>query len=297
MRGIVAERQLAGLFEAADSTSVLWNSAANPATAALSPRVKLFDLAFDNVTLDRAVDDALSAAERGESRQIAFVNAHVINTAARDAAYAETLSRCDTLLSDGSGMAIAAKLAGTPFIANTNGTDWFPKLAKAAAERGVRIFLLGAAPGVAERAAATIGAAGYARAIAGTHHGFFARGTAEEDAAIDAINASGADIVLAALGVPLQDTWLAANRRRIKAPVVAGVGGLFDFFAGRVTRAPKAMRAVGMEWAWRLAQEPGRLWRRYLIGNVTFMARAIANAMRDRRRAASAPVADAQTAA
>lgn len=277
MRGIVAEPRLADLFEAADSTSVLWGA---PAGEAAEPRVSLFGLAFDNVTLERAVASTITAARNRERRQIAFVNAHVINTAAADPAYAETLACCETLLSDGSGMAIAARLAGTPFIANTNGTDWFPKLAAAAARAGVRIFLLGAAPGVAERAALTITQAGCGAAIAGTHHGFFKRGTAEEDAVIAAINASGADIVLAALGVPLQDTWLAANRARLNAPVIAGVGGLLDFFAGEFARAPKAWRAVGMEWVWRLAQEPGRLWRRYLIGNVTFLTRALVHALR-----------------
>lgn len=259
----------ASLFQAAEASSLFWSRGAVKAS-----RLTLFGLAFENTTLDVAVSDTLMAAARGTRRQIVFVNAHVINTAATDAAYAKVISGADYLLSDGSGMAIAAKWAKVPFIANTNGTDFFPLLCREAVKSGQKIFLLGGAPRVAELAAETIFAAGYGDAIAGTHHGFFKPGSADEAAAIAAINASGADIVLAGLGVPLQDVWLAENHARLTAPVVAGVGGLLDFFAGRVSRAPMILRSLGLEWTWRLMQEPGRLWHRYLVGNVVFLVHA-----------------------
>ncbi len=268
----------AGLFQAADVSSLLWSS-----RAASSPRLSLFGLEFENTTLDGAVADTLSAAAAGTRRQIVFVNAHVVNTAATDPAYAQVLADADYRLSDGSGMAIAAKWADVPFIANTNGTDFFPLLCRHAIDRGQKIFLLGGAPRVAELAAETITAAGYGDAIAGTHHGYFAQGSREEADAIAAINASGATILLAGLGVPLQDVWLARNRGRLTTPVVAGVGGLFDFFAGRVSRAPMLLRSLGLEWTWRLKQEPGRLWRRYLLGNAVFLAHAAREAAHRRR--------------
>lgn len=261
---------------------MLWSS-----REAAPRRLTLFGLEFENTTLAGAVESTLVAAASGTRRQIVFVNAHVINTAKADTRYAAVLAAADYRLSDGSGMAIAAKWADAPFIANTNGTDFFPMLCREAARRGQKIFLLGGAPRVAEMAAETIAAAGYGEAIAGTHHGFFARGSDEEAAAIAAINASGANILLAGLGVPLQDVWLADNRARLAPPVLAGVGGLFDFFAGRVSRAPVPMRALGVEWAWRLMQEPRRLWRRYLIGNSVFLMHAAreAAAQASRRRA------------
>ncbi len=266
-REIAGDR--AGLFKAADSTSLLWGRA-DPFA---SPILRLFGLAFRNTTIDGAVDEMLFAARARRKTQVVFVNAHVINTAAHDDAYRAVLARADLCLADGSGMAIAARAAGTPFVANTNGTDVFPVLCREAVRAGRKIFLIGGREGVAARAAKTISEAGYGAAIAGTHHGYFKAGSVEEDAAIAAINASGADIVLVAMGVPVQDAWIARHANRIGAPVLAGVGGLLDFFAGSVSRAPLAVRAVGMEWAWRLALEPKRLWRRYVLGNALFLGR------------------------
>lgn len=267
-RGIAGESR-EGLFKAADSTSVLWGRA-HPFA---SPVLRLFGFAFRNTTIDGAVDEMLFAARARRKTQVVFVNAHVINTAAHDEAYRAVLARADLCLADGSGMAIAARAAGTPFVSNTNGTDVFPVLCREAVRAGRKIFLIGGREGVAERAATTIRAAGYGEAIAGSHHGYFKAGSAEEDAAIAAINASHADIVLVAMGVPVQDAWIARHAHRIDAPVLAGVGGLFDFFAGNVSRAPEAVRAIGMEWAWRLALEPRRLWKRYILGNAEFLGR------------------------
>lgn len=112
-----------------------------------------------------------------------------------------------------------------------------------------------------------------------------------EDAAIAAANASGAEIVLVAMGVPLQDEWIALHAHRLNASVLAGVGGLFDFFAGSVSRAPHAFRVIGCEWVWRLALEPHRMARRYLIGNARFLALAINQAVHvrlDKMRRATA---------
>jgi exopolysaccharide biosynthesis WecB/TagA/CpsF family protein len=84
------------------------------------------------------------------------------------------------------------------------------------------------------------------------------------------------------MGVPMQDQWIAANAHRLNAAVLIGVGGLFDFFAGRVERAPVALRGRGLEWIWRLAQEPGRMWRRYILGNPLFLAAALREALNTR---------------
>lgn len=270
MRGSsIAGDRRDGLFQAAETSALLWGNA-SPFNA---PIFRLFGIAFRNTTLDGAVDEMLFAARARRKTQVVFVNAHVINTAATDPAYKAVLQRANLCLADGSGMALAARAAGTPFLANTNGTDLFPVLCREAVRSGRKVFLLGGRDGVAHRAAETIRNAGYGEAIAGTHHGYFEAGSAGEQAAIDAVNASGADIVLVAMGVPMQDTWIALNAGRMTAPVLAGVGGLFDFFAGEVSRAPLPVRAVGMEWAWRLALEPARLWKRYIIGNAVFLAR------------------------
>ena len=108
--------------------------------------------------------------------------------------------------------------------------------------------------------------------IAGTASAYFSSQD-DEQRAIDMINASGAQIVLIGMGVPLQENWIARNRHRIDAAVVIGVGGLFDYYSGRIPRAPLLIRKTGFEWAWRLAMEPRRLARRYLLGNIEVLAR------------------------
>lgn len=108
--------------------------------------------------------------------------------------------------------------------------------------------------------------------VSGSHHGYI-DGAEHEARIVDAINASGAGILLVALGVPMQELWMARNRGRLTVPVVIGVGGLFDYYSGRIARAPLVLRKAGLEWAWRLAQEPRRLARRYLAGNAEFLAR------------------------
>ncbi len=265
-------------------SAALWE----PSTAASTPFLNLFGVRLANTTLDAAVRDLLLAARYGRHARAVFVNAHVVNEMARDEHYRAVVASADRIYADGSGLAIAARMAGTPLADNVNGTDMLPVLARLASESEVGIFLLGSAPGVAEDAASRLTQMRIGGAIAGTHHGHFTRGGAEEADVIAAINRSGAKIVLVGLGVPLQDKWLAENAHRLSAPVVIGVGGLFDYFAGRVTRAPHALRAVGLEWTWRLMLEPRRLAKRYILGNVVFLAHAAREAVSQRRAAATA---------
>jgi exopolysaccharide biosynthesis WecB/TagA/CpsF family protein len=263
----------AALVAKASRTSMLWSKATSS-----DADVDLFGFQIDNATLDATATDLVRAASEGRRQRVAFLNAHVINVAAKDPAYARVLDGADRRFADGSGMALAARLQGVTLADNVNGTDLCPLLCKAAIDAGQTIFLLGGQPGVADAAAETLRGMGLGGSIAGVHHGYVKRGGEEEAEAIAAINASGASIVLVGMGVPVQDVWIARNFERIKAPVVIGVGGLFDFFAGRVSRAPGFLRGRGLEWTWRLAQEPSRMWKRYLVGNAVFIGRALAEA-------------------
>ena len=154
---------------------------------------------------------------------------------------------------------------------NVNGTDMFPLLCEAAAAAGRSLYLLGARPGIAAAAGEQMRRRFAALELAGARDGYFSED--EEPAVIEAVNASGADILLVAFGAPRQDLWLARHRAALSARVCMGVGGLFDFYSGRVRRAPAWMRELGLEWAYRLLQEPGRMWRRYVIGNPLFLLR------------------------
>ncbi|WMS42799.1 WecB/TagA/CpsF family glycosyltransferase [Acuticoccus sp. MNP-M23] len=236
-----------------------------------SNTIRLFGLDLTNATQSDAVQALLEGTAR---RTAAFVNAHVVNVAAGDPAYRWALGRADHLLPDGSGISLAAKLKRERFEANLNGTDLFLPLCREAAARGLSIYFLGSRPGIADAAAANAARIVDGLKVAGTRDGYFAAD--ESDAVIAQVNASGADIVLVAFGVPLQDLWVARNRHRLDARLVMGVGAQFDFWSGSVSRAPKWMRRTGIEWIHRLLLDPKRLAKRYLIGNATFVARAVA---------------------
>jgi N-acetylglucosaminyldiphosphoundecaprenol N-acetyl-beta-D-mannosaminyltransferase len=240
------------------------------APAAL-PRIRLFDIAIDNVTLDHAVETIVERLDGETATQVSFVNADCVNVAYRNREYKKALQQSDLVFADGIGVRVAGDVLGQPVRDNVNGTDLFPLLAKAIEHTGKRIYLLGGQPGVAEGVAEWLADNYPGVEIAGFHHGYFT--TDKEAEVIEEIRASGADLVLVAFGAPRQELWIKRNLGKLGAKVVIGVGGLLDFFSGRIARAPRWVRRLGMEWAYRMLQEPKRLWRRYLIGNVVFLAR------------------------
>ncbi|UVO52748.1 WecB/TagA/CpsF family glycosyltransferase [Sphingomonas sp. SUN039] len=253
-----------------------------PSPVSFAPRIArpaatLFGLKLAARTRADVADDLVLRALIGTPTVVSFVNAHCVNIAARDPRYRRALKKSDMLLPDGIGIRIAAGLAGVRLGENLNGTDLFPELCARATDTGVPIFLLGGQPGVAHAAGSAMRARFPDLKVAGAMHGFYA--PEAEEAVLDAINASGAKIVLVGFGVPRQERWIAHFADALAAPVVMGVGGLFDYYAGRIPRAPLALRQTGLEWVWRLAQEPRRMARRYLAGNGVFLARACAHAL------------------
>jgi len=251
----------------------------------LGPRRHLkteYVLGYNLVKADRA-EMVYWIAERAQSRtptQIAFLNAHCDNLARSDWKYRDTLKSADALLPDGSGVALAAKLEGRSLGENLNGTDLFAPLCRCLAFRKIPVFFLGGKPDVAEATKIAVESDFPGLSVAGAHHGYFA--PRDEDTILDKINQSGARVVFVAFGVPDQDVWISRIRGRLHAPVIIGVGGLFDFVSGRIPRAPIWMRRIGMEWLYRLKCEPKRMWRRYLIGNCKFVAHAVRHAIGQR---------------
>jgi N-acetylglucosaminyldiphosphoundecaprenol N-acetyl-beta-D-mannosaminyltransferase len=222
-----------------------------------------------------AMDEALAAIEAAlaarQPTRISFVNADCVNIAAVNPSYREALAGTDWVFIDGIGMRIAGKIMDQPVRDNVNGTDLFPRLCESLAQQGKKLFLYGAQPGVAAAAAGWALARYPGLQIAGTHHGYHPAHAEAE--VVAAIRASGADVVLVALGAPRQEAWIGRNMAASGATVALGVGGLFDYYSGRIPRAPALMRRLGLEWVFRLIQEPRRLWRRYVVGNVVFLGR------------------------
>jgi exopolysaccharide biosynthesis WecB/TagA/CpsF family protein len=213
--------------------------------------------------------DRLYDAERPAF--VAHVNVHTLNLATDDPDYRKVLRRADLVLNDGKGVMLAARLLKERFPADLNGNFFSPLLLGRAAERGWRVFFFGARPGVAERAAERVTQRLPALTIAGVRDGFFPTGQEAEVAR--QIGKSGADLVLVGLGNPLQERWIDGHLAETGARLGVGVGAFFDFQAGAIPRAPGALNRLGLEWVYRLAREPRRMWRRYLIGNPRFLAR------------------------
>ena len=242
-------------------------------------------LGFDVVDESQAetIEWMVDRVRRGETTRIAFLNAHCLNQARRDWRYAAALRTANVLLPDGAGVELAAKFRGQRLTANLNGTDLFEPLCRKLAEAGRSIYLLGGRPGVASRAAEQIVAEVPGLVVAGTRDGYFE--PQDEAEVIADINRSGAAAVFVAFGVPAQDVWLARVAPQLNAPLTLGIGGLLDFVSGMTPRAPVWMRRGRLEWLYRLRQEPRRMWRRYVLGNIEFLARAAAHAFRSGRQA------------
>lgn len=204
--------------------------------------------------------------------QVAFVNAHNLNVAREHAEYARALRSVDYVFPDGIGVKLAARFGGHALRHNLNGTDMYAPLMKALGELHAGVFVLGAEPAVLARAIAAIERDAPGVRVLGSHDGYFS--PADEPALREAINASGADVVLVGMGTPRQELWMARNVGELRVGAVLCLGGLLDFLGGKNARAPMWMRQAGLEWIYRIVQEPRRMWRRYVVGNPKFLWRA-----------------------
>jgi N-acetylglucosaminyldiphosphoundecaprenol N-acetyl-beta-D-mannosaminyltransferase len=216
----------------------------------------------------------------GRPHQIVTVNVDFLRLARGDVAFRETISAADLAVPDGVPVLWLARLCGEQLLERVTGIDLLHLGAALAAERGYRLFLLGAEPGVAEAAAWVLEGSYPGLRIAGTLAPPYKPLTEQEEASIVArVRAARADMLFVALGAPRQDLWIRRHMADLGVPVSVGVGGAFDLVAGRIPRAPAWIQRLGLEWVYRLKQEPARLWRRYLLGDIPFFARAVGSAV------------------
>lgn len=225
-------------------------------------RVSILGIPVDNVTLDEAMEHIADFIDRYQPHQIVTVNPEFVMQARRNRAFRATLVTADLVLADGSGITAAAKLRGRPLRQRIPGVELVERIAMEAAQHGWRLFLLGAAPGIAERAARVLQARYPGLTIAGTFSG--SPQPSHEDAICEILRSAQPDVLLVAYGAPAQDLWIKRNQIRLRVPVAIGVGGSFDYISGRVRRAPTWMRKIGLEWLFRLFKQPWR-WRRMLV--------------------------------
>ena len=233
------------------------------------PTIDILGLEYARLSAAEALDEAERLYEREAPAWIAVENVYDVNLATSDPAHLERLNRSDLLLNDGKGVLLGARLLGTRFIEDLNGNHFSPLLLHRAADRGWPVFFLGAAPGVAQRAADRLMAEIPGLKITGVRDGFFKSDDHPE--IYQSIRDSGGGLLMVGMGNPIQEQWLDEHIARSGARLGVTVGAFFDFQAGEVERAPSWMNRWGLEWVHRLFKEPRRMWRRYLLGNPRFI--------------------------
>jgi len=238
----------------------------------------LFGLELDAVTLPEVVDLARTAVVTRRRLLVGVVNAAKVIRLRSDALLRESLLDCDVLLADGQSVVWASRLLGQPLPERVAGIDVFEALLATAHETGGSVFLLGARPEVLERLQRRLLDRWPGLRIAGSRDGYFPESASAEVAR--EIAASGADMLFLGITSPKKEIFLGRYGASLGVPVLHGVGGSFDVLAGVTRRAPLRWQRLGLEWAYRLLQEPRRLWRRYLTTNSAFLALLVRERLR-----------------
>lgn len=235
--------------------------------------VYIMDTRVDRVTMDGAVDYIAKLIRRSHFSYAVTPNVDHLVKLRHDPEFRAAYVAADLAVADGVPLLWASRLLGTPLPERVNGTDLMMRLAAMAARNDYSVYLVGGAPGTAAAAARFLQdhfdglrIAGHACPPIG-----FDRQSATNDPVVESVAASGADILFVALGAPKQEKWIHAHGRRTGVFHAIGIGGSFSLITGQIQRAPLWAQRFGFEWAWRLAHEPTRLWRRYLVDDLPFL--------------------------
>ena len=220
-------------------------------------RKEIMGVTFDDVTLEEAVAAGEALAAGPGFSYVVTPNPEIVAMARQTETYREILNGAGLVLPDGIGVVHAAKILGTPLKGRVPGIDFASALVERLARSGLRLFLLGAKPGVAEEAGSRICAQYPNLVLCGTHDGYFDN----EAPVVRAVSQAAPDLLFVCLGAPKQEKWMARWGALTGAKLAIGLGGALDVFAGNVDRAPEKWRRMGLEWAYRLSREPKRIGR------------------------------------
>ena len=239
----------------------------------------IFDIPVDLARPGELLERITGWVARGDrGRRVMYVNAHVLNQSLEQPHLREALHEADLVYCDGYGVRLAAKALEVQIPHRMTGADWIWDLAALCEPLGLSIYLLGSEPGHAAEAATKLLRRHPRLRIVGTHHGYFELGSAHAERVLEDVNARRPDILLVGMGTPKQELWVEQNAGAVDAGVLWTVGALFDYVSGHTPRAPSWLSDNGLEWIFRLAIEPQRMWRRYLLGNPVFVSRVAAQA-------------------
>jgi N-acetylglucosaminyldiphosphoundecaprenol N-acetyl-beta-D-mannosaminyltransferase len=244
-----------------------------PLQGRLWPRINVLGVGVSTTSMAQTLSIIEQWIEVGAQHYLCACTVYTVLECQRDAQLRRQINRASLTIPDGMPLVWLAHLCGYHHVERVYGPDLLLALAARGVERGYRHFFYGGAPGVATRLAEVLMNRLPGLSVVGTLSPPFRPLSPLEDADVVAqINASRPDLVWVGLGTPRQDRWVAEHVGRIQAPALIPIGAAFDFIAGRVRQAPRWMQRRGLEWLFRLSQEPRRLWRRYLIGNPMFIA-------------------------
>jgi len=250
--------------------------------------IVILGIPVDNLDMDETVERIFAIVEAslkdGKARQVATVNVDfLVNTLSwrlsrfRHPELINILRQADLVTPDGMPIIWTSRMLGTPLKERVTGADLVPKLAEMAARKGKSIYFLGGRGDVGSRAAQLLqerfpdlGVAGAESPFVRIEGDALAQETLKDQEIVERINRSGADILLIGFGNPKQEVWFERNRGRLRVPVSIGIGGTYEFIVGSVARAPQWMQKTGLEWIFRIAQDPKRLWKRYFVGFFKF---------------------------
>lgn len=223
-------------------------------------RTQILGIGFDHVTMEGALKQLESYATSGRPHLVITANPEMVMKARSDQLLAEIMERADLVVADGIGVVWASGLLRQSVPERIPGIELAEGLLQKAEKNGWSVFLLGGEEGVAQRAVEALRKTMPNLVIAGTHHGYFQTGL-EEQEVIARIKETKPQLLLAALGIPRQEKWLAAHLGTLKVPVAVGVGGSFNVWAGVDKRAPVWIQNMHLEWFYRLARQPWRIKR------------------------------------
>jgi N-acetylglucosaminyldiphosphoundecaprenol N-acetyl-beta-D-mannosaminyltransferase len=238
-------------------------------------QTSILGLRIDVISLEKLIQYAVFMIHHQRKAVSTYVNVHAINIAYKQVWFKDFINHSQIAFCDGVGVKLAAYFIYRKKLQRITPPDWFDRLAGKCAEEGISMFFLGTRQEIVEKVAAKLIKKYPQLIIAGVHHGYFNlyETSLENKEVLANINKARPDILVVGLGMPVQEKWILYNWGDLQVRVILPVGAMFDYLSGKNVRAPRWMTDNGLEWFGRLLNEPGRLWRRYIIGNPLFLWR------------------------
>lgn len=235
-------------------------------------KLKFMNISIDNLSMEEALNEIDSLLNNGKYNYLVTPNVDHIVKLEKDKEFQEVYKNADLVLTDGMPLVWVSKLYNTPIKEKVSGSDLFPNICELAARKGYSIFLLGAGPGVADKAAENLMKKYIGLKVAGTYSPKFGfeNDIDEINSIINIINSASPNILAVGLGAPKQEKFIYKYKEKLKVPIAIAIGASIDFEAGEVRRAPLWMQNIGLEWFYRLIKEPKRMFKRYLIEDLRF---------------------------